>query len=229
MINECQHIQNLFGCKHNMDILQGSIITCNHEDIDIGIGLTGIGMVNAAHTFTKIIENLNYIPKYVINTGCCGAHDENSKIEDVVIGLEYIPLANIIIDNNRTHYYGTREQDKIIKTWHSDSDLVKIANYSITSASENFGIIGSSDIWHNNLEKINWWHKEFDTKCEDMEAAALAQIADKYNISFISIKDISNSIYIQNTKQFNGYDHDVPSFAGLKSAEFALKIINNHK
>lgn len=222
MIEECQHIQNILNCKQNLE----SIINCNYKNVEFGIGLTGIGMVNAAHKTTKFIERFGK-PDFIINYGCCGSHDKDLNVEDVIIGQSYISLANIIIDNtDKIHYYGSRQRDTVINKWYSDNYLMDIANKTISSRSEKFGIIGSSDIWHDNLGKIQFWHDKFNTSCEDMESSAIAQISSGYEIPFISIKDISNSIYLKN-KQFNGFDHIVPEMAGFNSARFVHKMIEN--
>ena len=226
MLEECEHIQNLLNCKYDMNLKEKKIINCNYKNVEFGIGLTGIGMVNAAHSTTKIIEKFGN-PKFILNFGCCGAHDVTSQVEDVIIGQSYISLANIIIDNTeKIHYYGSRQQDTVINRWYSNKYLMSIANKSISSTSEKWGNIGSSDIWHDSLRIIKWWNENFNTTCEDMEASAIAQIAFKYEIPFISVKDISNSIYL-NTKQFNGFDHIVPYLAGFKSARFVQKMLDN--
>ena len=186
---------------------------------------TGIGMVNAASKLAKyLVDNT---PDIIINTGCAGAHSPDINIGDVIIGEDCVSTTNVIVKDNYVIHYGTRVDNlNDIKYWQSDQTLRSIAFHSniilTKNASIHYGRIGSSDVWLDSTERIKWTHSKFNTLCEDMEAAALAQVSAEYRIPFLSIKDISNSIYYKS--KFNPYDHITPSFAGENSARVAIEL-----
>ena len=56
------------------------------------------------------------------------------------------------------------------------------------------GVIGSSDVWNSELDRIQRFHDQFGTTAEEMEAAAAAQIAGQFQIPFLGIRVLSNNI-----------------------------------
>ena len=41
-------------------------------------------------------------------------------------------------------------------------------------------LFGSADVWNNELDRIAFFHKNYGTSVEEMEAASVAQIASQY-------------------------------------------------
>jgi adenosylhomocysteine nucleosidase len=56
------------------------------------------------------------------------------------------------------------------------------------------GVIGSSEIWNGELDRIQRFHDQFGTSAEEMEAASAAQIAGLFGIPFLGIRVLSNNI-----------------------------------
>ena len=56
------------------------------------------------------------------------------------------------------------------------------------------GVIGSSDMWNSELDRIAWLHDKFGTSVEEMEAAAAAQVASLSQVPFLGIRVLSNNI-----------------------------------
>ena len=56
------------------------------------------------------------------------------------------------------------------------------------------GVIASSDTWNSELDRIKDLHDRFGTTVEEMEAAAVAQIAGMVQIPFLGIRVVSNNI-----------------------------------
>jgi nucleoside phosphorylase len=52
---------------------------------------------------------------------------------------------------------------------------------------------GSADIWTQHGETIQGLHGQHDSLCEEMEAAAIAQMAATFGVPFLAVKDISNN------------------------------------
>ena len=56
------------------------------------------------------------------------------------------------------------------------------------------GVIASSDVWNSELDRIQHFHDAFGTSAEEMEAAAVAQVAGIFKIPFLGIRVLSNNI-----------------------------------
>jgi adenosylhomocysteine nucleosidase len=56
------------------------------------------------------------------------------------------------------------------------------------------GVIGSSEVWNGELDRIQRFHDEFGTTAEEMETASAAQIAGLFQIPFLGIRVVSNNI-----------------------------------
>jgi adenosylhomocysteine nucleosidase len=64
------------------------------------------------------------------------------------------------------------------------------------------GVIGSSDVWNSELDRIARLHAEYGTSVEEMEAASAAQVAGMSQVPFIGIRVLSNNI--TNEGAYNG-------------------------
>ena len=56
------------------------------------------------------------------------------------------------------------------------------------------GVIGSGEIWNSELDRIQWFHRQYGTSVEEMETASAAQIAGFFQIPFLGIRVLSNNI-----------------------------------
>jgi adenosylhomocysteine nucleosidase len=56
------------------------------------------------------------------------------------------------------------------------------------------GVIGSAEIWNSELDRIQWFHRQYGTTVEEMETASAAQIAGFFQIPFLGIRVLSNNI-----------------------------------
>ena len=56
------------------------------------------------------------------------------------------------------------------------------------------GVIGSSDVWNSELDRIQHFHDSSARRVEEMEAASAAQIAGLFQIPFLGIRVLSNNI-----------------------------------
>jgi adenosylhomocysteine nucleosidase len=55
-------------------------------------------------------------------------------------------------------------------------------------------VIGSSDVWNSELDRIQRFHDEYGTSVEEMETASSAQIAGLLHIPFLGIRVVSNNV-----------------------------------
>jgi adenosylhomocysteine nucleosidase len=56
------------------------------------------------------------------------------------------------------------------------------------------GVLGSSEVWNSELDRIQRFHDLYGTSAEEMETAAAAQIAGLFQIPFLGIRVVSNNI-----------------------------------
>src|SRR5262249_13841954 len=56
------------------------------------------------------------------------------------------------------------------------------------------GVIGSSEVWNSELDRIQSFHDQYGTTAEEMETASAAQIAGLFQVPFLGIRIVSNNI-----------------------------------
>ena len=67
-----------------------------------------------------------------------------------------------------------------------------------------YGGIGSGDMQNQEYNQLMYVHTNYNISCEDMEAAAVYQVSEKYKIPYISLKGVSNNSILS-----ENYDLDV--------------------
>ena len=81
------------------------------------------------------------------------------------------------------------------------------------------GVIGSSEVWNSELDRIQRFHDQFGTTAEEMETASAAQIAGLFQIPFLGIRVLSNNIT-------NGEAYDAR--AGEACQDFVYDVVKAH-
>ncbi len=173
--------------------------------------VTGIGMVNAAAATSLLLEAVR--PAITINYGCAGAHREDIHPGDVVMGTGVVAhLSLTILPSGEERYAGFRYQleDETVLTdmIAADRALLDVARNVVSGwtpapwpwsidearpAAVHLGVIASADCWTQDPVRIGGLHDLHGSLCEDMEAAAIAQVCAMYRVPMLAIKDISNN------------------------------------
>jgi adenosylhomocysteine nucleosidase len=78
------------------------------------------------------------------------------------------------------------------------------------------GVIGSSNVWNSEIDRIQRFHEQFGTSAEEMETAAAAQIAGLFQIPFLGIRVVSNNIT-------NGEAYDTKT--GEACQDYVLEVV----
>jgi adenosylhomocysteine nucleosidase len=78
------------------------------------------------------------------------------------------------------------------------------------------GVIGSSEVWNSEIDRVQQFHDRFGTTAEEMETAAAAQIAREFEIPFLGIRVVSNNIT-------NGGSYDATT--GAACQEYVLDVV----
>lgn len=176
------------------------------------VSKTGKGMENAAAA--TAIAIVKYHPIAIINQGTSGGHVPDIHVFDIVVGKRVTNIGSFkteIRGKNQgitptrwmpmdlTASEESEEEVKAgqIRYFEGDqgllADAMKIRDqYHKGKVVE--GTIGSSDVWNNEVDRIDWLNSLFGTFVEEMEAASSAQVAESFQVPFLGIRIVSNNI-----------------------------------
>ena len=203
-----------------------------------------VGMVAAAAATEAVIAR--YHPRAVLNYGCTGAHREDILLGDVVVGTSCVAY-----DHGRLRAGGTFEHTS--KRLRAD-DTTKLDAFPTSTAllavAESvaglgrwraepwpeggraprvfFGPVGSADRFTQDADALRMLHARHATLCEDMEAAAIAQICALHDLPFLTIKDISNNEFLSlSTFGEAGTFKTLEAELGKRAAAFLFALIEH--
>jgi adenosylhomocysteine nucleosidase len=171
------------------------------------------GLSNAAAA-TALAAEL-YHPVAIINQGTAGGHQPDLHVYDIVLGLDAVNLGSFKtgyrargegstfaewnpLDLMRSD--GSAGQDpnaRVMRRFRGDEGLLAAARNARGTYRKGRvveGVIGSSEIWNSELDRIQHFHDTFGTTAEEMETASAAQIAGLFQIAFLGIRVVSNNI-----------------------------------
>jgi adenosylhomocysteine nucleosidase len=171
------------------------------------------GMSNAAAA--TVLATERYHAAAIINQGTAGGHQPDLHVYDIVLGIDTVNLGSFKtgyrarglgsefaewspLDLMRSD--GSAGQDPSARTmrhFHGDEGLLAAAHgvrdrYRKGRVVD--GVIGSSEIWNSELDRIARMHDAFGTAAEEMETASAAQIAGLFQVPFLGIRIVSNNI-----------------------------------
>lgn len=174
--------------------------------VTVDLVISGIGGVYATMATTAAI--LDQKPTAVFSCGCSGAHVRDLRMGDVVIASEVKPLDAIVLERSgKVRRTGVRRsmQDPQVQSWLADPALLQGAKAVAEQVTKRraagsgrvikcvAGAVGTTDTWRQSPQAIEQIHSEAATLCEEMEAAAVAQVAHTFGTPFLAIKDIANN------------------------------------
>jgi adenosylhomocysteine nucleosidase len=171
------------------------------------------GMSNAAAATVIAVEH--YHPGAIINQGTAGGHDPGLHLYDIVVGassvniaafksryraagtgsspLDWMPLDLTVSEGSA----GNDPRARRPARFQADGSLLAAARQAkgaYTRGRVVEGVIGSSDVWNDEIDRVAWLHTTFGTTVEEMETASAAQIASLFNIPFLGIRVVSDNI-----------------------------------
>ena len=208
---------------------------------------SGMGMVNAAAASERLINA--YRPSAILNCGCSGAHRRDILLGDVVIGDRSVHHATLRILPSGEEVHQGMHVDVAGEAFappNLPSDPALVA--SARQAAEGWipepwprsagwpepiryrepkvyvGAVGSADVWTQAHARLDALHAQHETLCEDMEAAAIAQICTLHRVPFLTIKDISNNEFhaASDLSTFADFPADE---VGKRSASLLLRMV----
>jgi adenosylhomocysteine nucleosidase len=193
------------------------------------------GMSNAAAATVLAAERYN--PLAIINQGTAGGHEPGLHVFDVVLGDDAVNLGSFKT-GFRARGGGSRFEEwmpldllrsegsagndpnaRAMRHFHGDDGLLRAAR----SVRDRYrrgrvvdGVIGSSEVWNSEIDRVQQFHDRFGTTAEEMETAAAAQIAREFEIPFLGIRVVSNNIT-------NGGSYDATTGAACQA--YVLDVV----
>jgi adenosylhomocysteine nucleosidase len=171
------------------------------------------GIANAAAATVLAIER--YHPIAIVNQGTAGGLDPELRLYDIVIGtsavslgafktpyrargagsstLDWVPLNLMAADGSA----GNDPKARTVARFAADEPLIAAARDTkprYTRGRVVEGVIGSADMWNDELDRIARFRSEYDTIVEEMETAAAAQVANLLHTPFVGIRVVSDNI-----------------------------------
>jgi len=196
------------------------------------------GMSNAAAATSLAVERFH--PIAIINQGTAGGHVPDLHVFDIVLGADSLNLGSfrtgyrargrgsdvaewIPLDLIRSD--GSAMQDpnaSNMRRYHADERLLNAARSARATYQQGRvveGVIGSSDVWNSEIDRIQRFHDTFGTTVEEMETASAAQIAGLNQIPFLGIRVVSNNIT-------NGGAHDTKT--GEACQDYVYNVVKSY-
>ena len=194
--------------------------------VPVVVSKTLKGGTSAAAATALAIEH--YHPAAIINQGTAGGHDPALHVSDIVLGKESVNIGafrtgtrDIGAGSNFAEWKpmdllrseGSAGQDPqawVMRRFAGDPTLLaaaKSVNGQYGQGKVVEGVIGSSDVWNSERDRIARFHDEFGTSVEEMETAPAAQVAGIAHVPFLGIRVLSNNI--TNGGAYNGHTADV--------------------
>lgn len=176
------------------------------------VSRTNKGTANAAAATALAIGR--YHPLAIINQGTSGGHDPALNVYDIVIGTRALNIGAF----KTPHRAGGAGTDP--RTWQprdlrldgsaaAPNAVQRLAEFaadprllaSAQAVRDAYrrgrvvdGVIGSSDMWIDEVDYVMHLHRSYGTSVEEMETAAAAQVASSMQVPFLGIRILSDNI-----------------------------------
>jgi len=213
---------------------------------------SGMGMLNAASTTERVVAEL--APAAILNLGCAGAHRVDILPGDVVLAdrVVYHAAMNILRDGSERHTgFGyevagesmqsadlasapdlvaaarTVAERHEIQPW--PKDLAWPAGIDRRPLRVHAGTVASADIWTQDVRRLAVLTERHGSLCEDMEAAAIAQVCALHGIPFLTVKDISNNEFHAATDLAGGFTEFPPAEVGKRAAALVVRVLDGSR
>ena len=214
------------------------------------LSMCGMGMTSAAAVTEAVI--VRYRPVAVLNSGCAGAHRADLLPGDIVVADRVVAYDNVREAPDGTQSFGNmhylhRGVPRSVSGLDSDPELLQLAlrvegNFDPWPADVGWptgvphraprvvvGTVVSADRWNRAESSIRALAGQFDSLCEDMEAAAVALVCASHDVPFLAIKDIVNNELLRATQSGRALLAEVGEHqVGRRSAAFVLALLTRN-
>lgn len=211
---------------------------------------SGMGMVAAGGATEAVIAR--YGPLAVLNYGCTGAHRADILTGDLVIGTACVAydhgrLRPGCLFEHRPARLFADGMHRDVAAFPVSGALLAVAESVAADGRWQreawpaahwprgvphreprlwFGPIGSADRFTQDTDALRALHARHATLCEDMEAAAIAQLCLLHDVPFLTVKDISNNeFHAVSTFEEGGTFAALEDELGKRAAAFLFALI----
>jgi futalosine hydrolase len=172
----------------------------------------GMGKVNAAHTATILAQ---YQPKAIIMFGIGGAYPSSgAKVGDVALAKEEIAGDEgvVTLDGFKdTEFIGIpllkTSESIIYSTYQADESLLARSRETLAPKNSGFAVHSGTFVTLSTCTGTNARAKELEKLyrglCENMEGAAVAQVAAYHKIPWMELRGISNIVEDRDIKKWD--------------------------
>ena len=233
---ECEHLASQLTSVE-METIGGWVFwKGQYQGFPVIISKTRMGMTNSAAA--TAIAILKYQPCAIINQGTSGGHDPALNVFDLVLGRA---VCNIGAFKTPKKALGEgadalawREAFDMLAEDETDPEPIAIRHFyadpALLAAAQHVrhgymagqvveGIIGSADVWNNELDRIAFFRATYGTVTEEMEGASVAQVAAQFQVPFLAIRVVSNNL--TNQQAYNAK-------TGQACQDFVFKVVQHY-
>lgn len=174
----------------------------------------GIGMVNSSISTTLLIEK--YKADKIIFSGVAGGLSKDLKVLDIVIGDSFVEYGFDVtaFGYKKGQRAGTKERDI-----RASEEMIEITKHIDTKV--HYGRIASSDVFVDSFEEKLRIKNEFEASAVDMESAAVAHVCELFNIPYLIIRSISDTLGDDSELEYKEF----VNIASNQSKNYLLEII----
>jgi futalosine hydrolase len=183
---------------------------------DMVVMYSGIGMVNASHATTLLIERFS--PELIINTGIAGAYEGTGPgVGDVALATAEIygdcgvaggdgygsfrKIGLPLVENRSGKFYNEFSLDgPLVKDAMRFLRDDASADFNVNVVKGRFVTVAASSASGERAVQMARLH---GAVCENMEGAAVAHICAIYGIDMIEVRGISNVAGIRDRRRWN--------------------------
>jgi adenosylhomocysteine nucleosidase len=185
----------------------------------------------------EVVVCIGRRPRAIFNYGCSGAHRDDIDCGDVVLANRVVHHSAVIVQTDGEERYQGFRYDVNGETMLTEAIMPDPELFDLASRAADrtvlpawpginhepvihVGAVGSADIWTQHGARIKTLHQLHGSLCEEMEAAAIGQVAAMFGVPFLAVKDISNNELHRITDLRNDWGalHDVKGELGLRAS-----------
>jgi futalosine hydrolase len=191
------------------------------------LAVTGIGKVNAASTATALLEH--FAPEILINVGCAGAYAERGlAVGDLAMATEEVFGDEGVATPDGWHSMELIGIPVVSKSGEEYFNSFPLTRWAVDKASHvaeieklslHQGAFVTVSTVSGSVGRGAEMFRRFGGICENMEGAAVAQVASLYGVDCMEIRGISNLVEDRDLSRWN-----IP-LAAEQAQKFTLQFI----
>ena len=175
------------------------------------LAVTGIGKVNAASTATALLEH--FTPEIMINIGCAGAYPEcGLAVGDLALATEEVFGDEGVVAPDGWHSMELIGIPVVSKSGEDYFNRFPLTRWAVDKAAHvaetggltlHRGAFVTVSAVSGSAARGAEMFRRFSGVCENMEGAAVAQVAALYGVDCMEVRGISNMVEDRDLSRWN--------------------------